>query len=379
MLFYAVLVLGAVACCHLAEVQACPACLLCAAVIFFCWKFDTFVRFPIQGKVALITGAGSGIGRLLAIEFARRGVSVLVLWDIRPDFLDDKDLVESIEHASAKAGVKDTCVLLRYIVDVSDSASVKEVASQVRRRLLGEAIRKQGIFYPFVSILVNNAGVVNGRRLLDPMLLESDIRRTFNVNLLSHFWTLRAFLPGMIEQTPKAGLLDTTKTASTKQPCCVVTVSSLMGMMSSTQLSDYCASKWALLGMHECLRLELSLSTPHVGEPPAPFALAQTHIHTMVVCPYVSNTGMFAGAFTGAGHGIAQNIIPSLSPEYVASEIAAGIEQKRHIMVIPRFLSLIPHLLQLLPVPLYNAVIRLGGGEKGMMNFVGRGKNWKRE
>ena len=90
-----------------------------------------------------------------------------------------------------------------------------------------------------VSILVNNAGIVSGTALLDTP--DSKIIRTFDVNILAHFWTLKAFLPAMISQ--KDGH--------------IVNVASLAGHSGTHKLVDYCASKFAAVGLDEALRVEL--------------------------------------------------------------------------------------------------------------------------
>ena len=67
----------------------------------------------------------------------------------------------------------------------------------------------------------------------------------------------------------------------------IVTVSSLMGTFGAVRLSDYCSSKWATLGYHESLRLELANDDK------------TKDIHLLAVCPYILDTPMFDGAFQG--------------------------------------------------------------------------------
>ncbi|KAK0522447.1 hypothetical protein OC834_006279 [Tilletia horrida] len=90
-----------------------------------------------------------------------------------------------------------------------------------------------------VTMLVNNAGMLNGKLLLD--LAEEEIHRIIAVNLTSHIYTIKAFLPNMI--AAKRGH--------------VVTVSSVMGHIGIAQVADYVATKHALVGLHESLRYEL--------------------------------------------------------------------------------------------------------------------------
>ena len=116
-----------------------------------------------------------------------------------------------------------------------------------------------------VSILVNNPGIVSRKALLDTP--DEKIIRTFNVNIMVHFWTIKAFLPDMI---------------SHKQDN-LVNITSLAGHSCTNKLVDYCASKFAAMGQEEELRVELFVQG-HVD-----------YIKTTVVCPYFISTGMFAG------------------------------------------------------------------------------------
>jgi NADP-dependent 3-hydroxy acid dehydrogenase YdfG len=106
-----------------------------------------------------------------------------------------------------------------------------------------------------IYVLVNNAGVVFGQRIMDAS--PAHIRRTFDVNLLSNFWTVKAILPGMKAQGGH-----------------IVTVSSVCGFAGFHSLSDYCASKWGSFAFSESLRQEIQ-SDPKC-----------TKIHSTVICPY---------------------------------------------------------------------------------------------
>lgn len=120
----------------------------------------------IEDDVVLITGGGSGLGRSLAVTFARHGVKKIVLWDINDDGMKEtKSLVESPKFNSK-------CWI--YVCDVSDRHKVYEMASYVKRDV------------GTVTILVNNAGVVSGSNILD--LKDEQIIRTFEINSLAHFW-----------------------------------------------------------------------------------------------------------------------------------------------------------------------------------------------
>ena len=138
----------------------------------------------INGQVTLITGAASGIGRLMAIRFAREG-AILVLWDIRMDLLEGTKALILDENEEA--------VVHLYECDLSKKENIYETADKVT-----EEIGK-------VDILVNNAGIVSGKRFLtcSDVLVE----RTMAVNIMAHMWLAKKFLPPMIEANHGKNLL----------------------------------------------------------------------------------------------------------------------------------------------------------------------------
>lgn len=116
----------------------------------------------ISDQTVLITGAGSGLGKQTAIEFSKF-CSKLVLLDLNlPSLLEIKELLD---------GQTDVFI---YECDVSKREMVYEVAERVKKEV-GK-----------VDILVNNAGIVNGQKFLE--ILDETLRKTMEVNMLSHFW-----------------------------------------------------------------------------------------------------------------------------------------------------------------------------------------------
>lgn len=183
-------------------------------------------------QIVLITGGSSGVGELLANTLAFRNVTVVVL-DIKPLVSDNNGITF-------------------YKCDVSNWDEVKATAKKV--------IEEVG--HP--TILVNNAGVVQGKLILD--LKPQDITQTFGVNTMAHFWTIKAFLPKMIER--KSGH--------------IVTLASVMGLVGSAQMTDYSASKAAVVNMIESLRYELD---NRYGVP---------QIRTTILCPGHIHTPLFS-------------------------------------------------------------------------------------
>ncbi|XP_030829524.1 retinol dehydrogenase 10-B [Strongylocentrotus purpuratus] len=136
-------------------------------------------KVSVRGRVIVITGSGSGLGRELSLRFAAEGAR-LALWDISDS--GNKKTAELIQTELPDAE------LHLYTVDVTNKELVKTSALRVQSEV-GD-----------VYMLINNAGVLVGESLLE--LRDDDIKRTIEINLLSAFWTLRAFLPGMWSPIP---------------------------------------------------------------------------------------------------------------------------------------------------------------------------------
>ena len=126
-----------------------------------------------RDRKVLVTGAGNGIGLLMAERIAMRG-GRLVLWDV--------DAV-ALEKARARVACLGD-VLAVDACDLSDRGSIEAAAA----RVIGE--------HGGVDVLINNAGIVSGKRLLEDS--DESIVKAFSVNTLALFRTVRAFLPGMI-------------------------------------------------------------------------------------------------------------------------------------------------------------------------------------
>lgn len=119
---------------------------------------------PVDGELVLITGAGGGLGRLFAQEFTRHGAEV-VLWD--NNAASNEQTAQLVRDMGGKAHT--------YAVDVTNREEVYRCAETVRRDLGRD-----------VSVLVNNAGVVAGKRMLD--CPDELIERTMKVNCHALFW-----------------------------------------------------------------------------------------------------------------------------------------------------------------------------------------------
>lgn len=130
----------------------------------FCVPRSLLPKKDLSEDIVLITGGGRGLGRHLALEFARNGCKKIVLWDV-----DQKNLVETCALV-----LKEGSNCFTYVVDVTDYDKVISCSQDV--------LREVGT----VSILVNNAGIASSATILN--MEVSKIRRTFDVNVLASFW-----------------------------------------------------------------------------------------------------------------------------------------------------------------------------------------------
>ncbi len=264
----------------------------------------------LAGSRVLITGAASGLGLLMARKMAAAGAHV-ILWDLNAEGL------EAARHELAGAG--------RSVeVDVCNLSSRDSIESAAARVLTGGA----------VDVLVNNAGVVTGKTLLDAT--PAEIERTFDVNVLALFWTTRAFLPAMLARDRGH----------------VVTIASAAGIVGTAKLTDYCASKHAAVGFDESLRLELRRR--------------KSRVVTTVVCPFYISTGMFAGVQTRF-----PAILPILDPDRVTDQIVDAIRRDRRRLILPPAVRA-TWLGRLLPIGAFDAIMEFLGVNRSMDEFTGR-------
>lgn len=268
----------------------------------------------VSGKVAVVTGGASGIGRLVAMKLAQLGGRV-VIYD-----LDREKVDEVISHMRA-AGRE----AHGYICDVSDRQKVYETAERVR----------DGV--GSVDILVNNAGIISGRPLMQTP--DEKIEATMKVNVLALYWTVKSFLPGMLERNSGH----------------IVTMASAAGLLGVSRQTDYAASKHAAVGFTESLRVELKKS-------------GHTGIKTTIVEPFYVDTGMFEGVKVRPGVGL-----PILAPDYVAERTVRAIRRDKQEVPLPPRIGLTP-VLRFLPTDLFDRVMDLLGVHDSMEEFVGREK-----
>jgi len=272
----------------------------------------------LKGKQIFITGAAQGIGKFMSILFAQEQCDLL-LCDIDAVLLK-KTAEEISEKYPNLEIIWDTC-------DVSNPETVKGFIQK----------SKQNSKHTCPDVIINNAGVVSGKRFLD--LTPRDITRTMSVNVMAHFWIIQEYLPDMIKRNSGH----------------IVTIASTCGFIGAVGLSDYCASKHAVLGFHESLRVEIRR--------------LKAKIDTTVICPNTINTGMFEGTKQGL-----QWLVPVLKPEQVARAIVSAVKYKKNLVILPKILQFGAPLIRadILPLWLKDFAGDLAGISSAMDTFVGR-------
>jgi len=288
--------------------------LVLGVALLFLLDWATKKTKKVGNDTVLITGAGSGLGRLLALKFSKEG-SRLVLWDL------NEESVKKVAEECEKAGAKKTYY---QKIDLSKREQIRECAEKVRQEM-GD-----------VDILVNNAGIVTGKTLLE--CTEEQMVKTVEVNLMALFWTTRAFLPKMIE----------------KNHGHIINISSMAGLVGVNGLADYCASKAGVFQFNESVRFELQRKGKY-------------GVKTTVVCPFYINTGMFDGAKTRFSF-----LLPIMEPDYVVDRIFKAILISQEVLIMPWFASLITLARGAMPTRAFDLLMNFLGVNATMDQFKGR-------
>ena len=276
--------------------------------------------FNFQGTAAAITGAASGIGRALALEFAARGCD-LALADV------DATGLESVAKAVTAAHARRVSV---YRVDVADAGQVEEFA------------RAATAEFPALSIAINNAGVA--------LLGEFDefdnaqMAWLMGINFWGVVYGTRAFLPHL-RSRPQAH---------------IVNISSIFGIIAPAGQSAYSASKFAVRGFSESVRHEL-----------------KTHDSTVrlsVVHPGGISTNIARNARTGINVRGSVNVaelgdrfakLARTSPEAAAQRIIRGIERNEPRILIGPDARMLDLVQRLMPAKYWAALARIFKGFSG--------------
>lgn len=233
------------------------------------WSKDPYVW---SREIVLITGGAGGIGGGVVKLLAERGIKVVVL-----------DVIPMTFEAPSN--------VYYYKCDITNPATIASVAAKIRKDV-GEP-----------TILINNAGVARGKSILDAT--EKDVRFTFDVNTLAHYWLAKEFIPSMV--AANHGM--------------IVTVASYAAYIVVPDLVDYGSSKAAALSFHEGLTAELATKYN------AP------KVRTVLVTQGYTKTALFEGY-----HNDSPFLIPALHPDTVSEAIAKQVlkGESGHV-IIPGF------------------------------------------
>jgi NAD(P)-dependent dehydrogenase (short-subunit alcohol dehydrogenase family) len=268
-------------------------------------KNRELAMYDLRGKVAVVTGAGSGIGRALAQEFAAKGCR-LALADI-----NEAGLAETV------AGLK-TEVLTRKL-DVADRAAVYAFAAAVQQR------------FGTAHVVINNAGVAVSETVND--LSYEDFEWLMGINFWGVVYGTKAFLPMLLAQNDGA----------------VVNISSVFGIIAVPMQGAYNSAKFAVRGFTECLRHELAESG--------------SKVRSICVHPGGIKTNIVRGArlhktFDGVTDPVKAterfHQAASTTPEQAAQTIIKGIERGRPRVLIGADAYFIDWIQRWMPVRYWN-------------------------
>ena len=261
----------------------------------------------------LITGGASGIGRIMGRMALERGAKSLIIWDI-----NDANIASTVEEYKKLGTVKG------YKVDVSNTKQVQEIATQTEKECGN------------VDIVINCAGIVANNETFDKQSI-SDIERTMNINATAPMVIAQQFLPKMIERNHGH----------------ICNIASAAGMISNPRMSVYAASKWAVIGWSDSVRIELKQM--------------KSKVRFTTVAPYFINTGMFDG--------VKSRIFPILKPEPTSKKILNAIERNRNFKGIPFGYHFIRFCQAILPTSIFDYIFgEVVGIFHAMDNFTGRQK-----
>ncbi|KGD61753.1 short-chain dehydrogenase/reductase SDR [Alcanivorax jadensis T9] len=259
----------------------------------------------------LITGAGAGIGALMAEEFAKQGAEVIVT---ARRISAAREVTDRIKAAGGKAHP--------YVLDVSKIASI----AKFRAKLHAEVGPITG--------LINNAGVVFGGEF-EQVSLEQHLN-TFRINTEGLMATSHAFIEDLIQS--KEGYL--------------VNIASASAFVGLPYGSTYAASKWAVVGFSESIRLELDVRKIK-------------HVHVTTVCPSYISTGMFDGVKTPM-------FTPMLTPGKVVNSIIRGMQKKDSFVIEPPIAKSTELLKAVLPQGVWDEVALRMGVSTSMYSWKGK-------
>jgi NAD(P)-dependent dehydrogenase (short-subunit alcohol dehydrogenase family) len=250
------------------------------------------LKLRFDDNVVLVTGASSGIGRETALAFAAAGADVVLV-------ARNAAALAKVATAARKHGVK----ALAIPADVTRPAAVKA------------CFRKALARFGRIDVVVNNAGVMIPAQVVD--IRAEDLQQMLDVNLFGALWVMRSAVAAMRAQGGGS----------------IVNVASLAGRRGFSPLGGYSATKFALVGLTEALRMEL------VGEP----------VHVALVMPGVIDTPMAEAAMADPETADTWPRALNMPPAWVVWSIFAAVRFRLAEVAVPPGGALLEKLASLAP------------------------------
>ncbi|BDS14355.1 SDR family oxidoreductase [Aureispira anguillae] len=266
----------------------------------------------IKNRCVLITGGASGIGKLIAKRCLEQRAYKVILWDI-----NEVNLLKTKSQFANLGYAVDTDV-----VDVANLEDIERASKKVKET------------YTTIDILFNNAGIVVGKSFVEHS--HREISKTININTAALMHITREFLPEMIDQCEGH----------------VINIASASGLIANPNMSVYAASKWAVIGWSESVRLEMERG--------------ETGVNVTTVMPSYISTGMFDGAKSPF-------MTPMLTPDYIVDKIMKAVKNNEIILQEPFMVKSVPILKGLLPQRMFDFIAgKIFGVHNTMDDFKGR-------
>lgn len=265
----------------------------------------------LEGQTVLITGGASGIGRIMGRMALQKGASLLVIWDINQANID-----------TVCAELSSYGRVVGYRVDVSDQEDIAKTYQSLKKEC-GE-----------VDILIQCAGIITTNRTFELNTVE-EIERTMKVNAIAPMLVAHFVIADMIRRNHGH----------------ICNIASAAGMVSNPKMSIYAASKWAVIGWSDSLRIELHNM--------------KSQVRVSTIAPYYINTGMFDG--------VKSKIFPILEPEKTSARILKAIEKEKDFKGLPFGFHFIRFWQGVLPTRFFDWLFgEVFGIYHTMDNFTGR-------
>lgn len=264
-----------------------------------------------RNKTFLITGAASGIGRLMALAFSRQGAAIVVV-DINAE--GAAAVVAEIAAASGRAWA------LR--ADLTDLAQIRALPEQVH------AVAGR------IDALVNNAGIVFGG-VFDEVPLDKHLL-TYRVNTDAMMALTHVFMPDLLAS----------------REAHLVNIASAAGFLGVPYGASYASSKWAAVGFSESLRQEL-------------IERGVDNISVTTVCPGYIDTGMFDGIRM-------PSLFKPMSPDFIVGKIVEAVTAKEAFVKEPFIIKTTDWIRAALPLRLQVKTAQLLGLSDSMRHWKGR-------